>query len=308
MTTTIAAPTGPSPAKRPAPTRVRMFGVLLAVAAIGAACSLAPIPGPAPLRYRDAIFSSVGKTPDVTFGSALDQQGVVDTLKMDIYQPIGDTNPARPVIVFAHGGSFSSGDKSEGDNVDEANVFAKKGYVTASIDYRLADPGCTPPSSKCVQAILDATHDAQAAVRFFRRYASTYKVDPNRIAMAGTSAGAIVALLVGYQSDDPGTSGNPGYSSAVRGVVSLSGAAIFNGSVNHGDAPALDFHGTADPLVPYSWTQATAAAASAAGVEYDLVTWPGEGHVPYLQHRSQIQDLSGNFLYRKLDLGHASSG
>jgi acetyl esterase/lipase len=185
--------------------------------------------------------------------------------------------------------------------------MAKKGYVAASIDYRLAQPGCAPPSSKCGQAIVDATHDAQAAVRFFRRYASTYGVDPSRIAMAGTSAGAIIALLVGYQSNDPGTSGNPGFSSAVSAAVSLSGAALFNGSIDASDPPALDFHGTADPLVPYAWTQATADAAKAAGVEYNLVTWQGDGHVPYLEHRNQILDLSANFLYRKLDLAHAAT-
>lgn len=280
-------------------------GLLVALVALGAGCSLAPIPGARPLRYRDEIFTAVTRSTGVAYGQAVDQQGVNVTLRMDIYRPAGDTKLARPVIVYVHGGSFSSGSRTEGDLVDGANVFAKKGYVTASIDYRLAQPGCTPVSSKCVQAILDATHDAQAAVRFFRRYASTYHVDPTRIAVDGTSAGGIVSHLVGYQSDDPGTSGNPGYPSAVRGAVSLSGAAIFNGSVNAGDAPVLDFHGTADSLVPYSWAQSTQAAAKDAGVEYNLVTWPGEGHTPYLAHRTQIHDLTTNFLYRKLDLARA---
>lgn len=283
-----------------------MLALLAALVAMGTACSVAPIPGAAPLRYRDQIFTAVTKTTDVAYGRALDQQGVDQTLKMDVYQPVGDRLAARPAIVLVHGGSFSSGDKNEGDLVEEANLFAKKGYVTASIDYRLAQPGCTPPSSKCVQAIYDGTHDTQAAVRFFRRYASTYHVDPSRIAVDGTSAGAIISLLTGYKSDDPGTSGNPGYSSAVRAAVSLSGAAIFNDTINAGDAPALDFHGTADGLVPYSWTQNAEQAAKAAGVEYNLVTWIGDGHVPYLQHRTQIHELTTAFLYRKLDLAHAT--
>lgn len=294
------------PAGRRTARRFLAFGMVGALSLLGSACSLAAIPGPAPLRYRDAIFTQVAKTANVSYGSALDQQGVVNDLKMDIYQPVGDTNQTRPVIVFVHGGSFSSGNKDEGDLVDQANFFAMKGYVTASIDYRLAQPGCLPYGPKCVQAIFDATHDAQAAVRFFRRYAMAYKVDTGRIAIDGTSAGAIAAQLTGFQSDDPGTSGNPGYPSSVGAAVSLSGAAIFNGSVTPGDAPVLDYHGTADTAVPYSWTQSTAEAAKAAGVEYNLITWEGDGHVPYVKHRSEILDLTTNFLYRKLDLGRAS--
>ena len=305
MATTISNGAAKGPSGRRTARRLLVLCMVGALTLVGAACSLAPIPGDAPLRYRDAIFATVTKTSDVSYGSALDQQGVINDLKMDIYQPDSDTNTARPVIVFVHGGGFSSGDKSEGDLVDQSNFFAMKGYVTASIDYRLAQPGCLPYSSKCVQAIFDATHDAQAAVRFFRRYASLYKVDTSRIAVDGTSAGGITAQLTGFQSDDPGTSGNPGYPSTVSAAVSLSGAGIFNNSVTAGDAPVLDFHGTADTAVPYSWSQATADAAKAAGVEYNLITWEGDGHVPYVEHRSEILDLTTNFLYRKLDLGRA---
>jgi predicted esterase len=112
-----------------------------------------------------------------------------------------------------------------------------------------------------VTAINQAREDAQAAVRFFRRRAGTYGVDPTRIAIGGTSAGAITALNVGYKPDHPGASGNPGYSSAVGGALSLSGAVIFTGEVGPGDAPALLFHGTQDPLVPYPWAQDTVEAA-----------------------------------------------
>ena len=52
-------------------------------------------------------------------------------------------------------------------------------------------------------------------MRFLRKNATTYKIDPDRIAIGGSSAGAITALQVGANSEDPGTSGNPGFSSAV---------------------------------------------------------------------------------------------
>jgi len=138
-----------------------------------------------------------------------------------------------------------------------------------------------------------------------RKNAATYGVDLNRIAIAGTSAGAITALNVAYNGDTPSPGPHPGTSSRVRAAVSLSGAALPWTDANAGDAPALLFHGTADGLVPYDWAQSTVDAASAAGLVAYLVTWPGEGHVPYVAHRQQILDLTTNFLYWMLDLAHA---
>jgi dipeptidyl aminopeptidase/acylaminoacyl peptidase len=280
--------------------------VALCIAFVTAGCNLITPPGPAPLRYRDAVFTNVTKISNVTYGSAVDQQGQTITLKLDVYSPTNDPVTSRPAIVWVHGGSFSSGDKSSAELVDEANTFAKKGYVNVSINYRLWPGGCSAggPTANCVQAIIDAMHDAQAAVRFLRANAATYGVDSDRIAIGGTSAGAITALNVGYNPDDVGTSGNPGPSSAVKGAVSLSGAKIL-GRAGPGDASSLLFHGTADPLVPYQWAVNTANEAHGAGLSAFLTTWEGEGHVPYTQHRTQILDETRNFLYFELDLAHA---
>jgi acetyl esterase/lipase len=278
----------------------------LALAATGCLPYLKP-PGAAPLRYRDAVFSTVTKTSDITYGSAVDQQGQTETLKLDLYEPKGDSETSRPAIVWVHGGSFSSGNKTSPELVDEANTFAKKGYVNVSIDYRLSPDGCSAaaPTASCVQSIIDATHDAQAAVRFLRAEAATYGVDVHRIAVGGTSAGAIVAMDVAYNPDDPGTSGNPGFSSAVGAGVALSGAKIL-GSAGAGDAPTLLFHGTADPLVPYQWAENTVKEAHKAGLASFLTTWPGAGHVPYVEHRTEILNETRNFLYWELDLTHAA--
>jgi acetyl esterase/lipase len=283
--------------------------VTLCVALVTTGCYLVTPPGPAPLRYRDAVFANVTKTSNVTYGSAVDQQGQTVTLKLDVYSPTGDTVTSRPAIVWVHGGSFSGGDKSSPELVDESNVFAMKGYVNVSINYRLSPSGCSAsaPSGSCVQAIIDAQHDAQAAVRFLRANAATYGVDTNRIAIGGTSAGAITALNVGYNPDDPGNSGNPGQSSAVRGAVSLSGAKIL-GAAGPGDSSSLLFHGTADPLVPYQWAVNTINEARGAGLTAYLTTWEGAGHVPYTAHRIEILNQTRNFLYWELDLAHAPQG
>jgi acetyl esterase/lipase len=205
-----------------------------------------------------------------------------------------------------HGGGFSGGDKTSGELVDESNVFSKKGYVNVSIDYRLLAAGCSAggPTSGCLTAITDAQHDAQAAVRFLRKNAATYRVDPDRIAIGGSSAGAITALQVGANSEDPGVSGNPGFSSAVKGAVALSGAKLLGPAMSAGDAAELMFHGTNDNLVPYQWAVNTQNEAKAAGLLSYLTTYQGEGHVPY-NHRDEILLQTSNFLYGVLDLANA---
>jgi len=265
-------------------------------------CGLQFIPpsGDAPLRYRDAVFGAVTTTSNVTYGSAMNMSGQTITLLLDLYEPTGDTVTQRPAIVWVHGGSFAFGDKTSGELVDEANTFAMKGYVNASITYRLEPGGCTGsvPISVCITAIGEALEDAQNAVRFLRTNAATYGIDPNRIAIGGSSAGAITALHVGFRStEDP--------DAAVGAAVSLSGASLVV-TIDSGDAPSLLFHGTADTIVPYQWAVNTNNLALAAGLDSFLTSWPGAGHVPYLQHRTEILDQTTNFLYWELDLTNAA--
>ncbi len=256
-------------------------------------------PGNAPMRYRDPVFTSVSVKSNVTYGAAVNLSGQTVTLQFDMYQPSGDTVTQRPAIVWVHGGSFCCGDKTSPEIVDEANNFAKRGYFNVSINYRLESPGCSGTFSNCIAAIKEATADAQTAVEWVRSHARRYHVDPERIAIAGTSAGAIAALNVGYS-----TSETP--AARVRAAVSLSGAQIAVGTISAGDAPALDFHGTADPLVPYQWAVNTITAAKAAGLDAYLVTWDGAGHVPYAQFHDQIIDMTTNFLWWEMDLKHAA--
>jgi acetyl esterase/lipase len=282
----------------------------ITLTAAGCTIQFVPPAGPAPLRYRDQIFTDVTKTSDITYGTAVDSTGTTEDLKLDVYQPTGDRVDERPAIIWVHGGSFATGnvDKTSPELVDESNVFSEKGYVNFSIDYRLDPVGCSAaaPTSNCVTAIFNAWHDAQAAVRFVRKNASSYGVDPNRIAIGGTSAGAIVALDVGYGREDIGTGeSNLGVSSAVGAAVSLSGACI-GPTIDKNDSPALLFHGTADTTVPYAWAQNTVKNAQAVGLLALLTSWPGDGHVPYTKHRQEILDQTTNFLYAELDLAHAA--
>ncbi|MFN5885191.1 MAG: alpha/beta hydrolase [Bacteroidota bacterium] len=87
-------------------------------------------------RFRDSVFASIKVDSNVAYGTNNTFLGVPQNLVMDIYQPEGDTANSRPVIVIAHGGSFINGDRRLPDVVHLCKQFAKRGYVTASIQYR----------------------------------------------------------------------------------------------------------------------------------------------------------------------------
>jgi dienelactone hydrolase len=285
----------------------RLVAALLAVALM-AGCTVPRPVGDEPLRYRDQVFTDVTVTTNIAYGSAPDAEGNPVTLRLDLYRPSGDPLISRPALVWVHGGGFSAGDKGNVVPVDAANTFARLGYVVVSINYRLLGSGCVqnPSSNACLVAALEAKHDAQAAVRWLRANAATYGVDPARIGMGGESAGGITSALVGMYSEDVGTSGNPGFSSKIGGFVSVSGGLPNGVFASSDDAWGLLFHGTADGIVPYQWSNATFAELLEAGVPAWVQYQQGAGHVPWAQYRTLYLEQASWFLYHALDLAHAT--
>lgn len=219
-------------------------------------------------RYDTEIFTNVTVISDKTYGSNLDLNGNTVILKMDIYQPAGDTATQRPLIIFAHGGSFTGGDKADTFNTNFSTRFAKRGYVVASINYRL---GVALPISQAnmQKAIWRAVQDMKAAVRFFRKdnaTANNFKIDPAFVFTAGISAGSFIALNYAYldqSSEIPsaidtnqlggleGNSGNLGYSSAINAIINLSGGISDTLWMRPGDEPMVSAHGDQDSTIPY---------------------------------------------------------
>jgi predicted esterase len=313
MTETSARHAGT--AQAPGRTRLSRALAALAVAVAGAvvlsgcfAVTVDPPTGAAALRYRDAVFSNSTVASDLVYGSAPDLNNNPVTLKLDLYQPAGDTATQRPALVFVHGGGFSGGDKTSVPSSILAPYFATRGYVAVSINYRLLAPGgCSGAggvTTECYNAAFAAVHDAQAAVRWLRANATTYKIDTNRIGIGGDSAGAITATGVAVLASQPGSSGNPNYPSNVRAFMSLSGGVPGAAFVDSNSAPGILFSGTADPIVPYQWSMDTALALDKAGVKAVLETFTGAGHVPW-QFASTIETQTSNFFYKYLDAAHA---
>jgi acetyl esterase/lipase len=241
--------------------------------------------GKAPLRYRDAVFARVSVQRDIGYSG---DQG------LDLYTPAGDRSRDRPAVVWIHGGGFRAGSKANRNVVELAAAFAQRGYVAASINYRLLAQGVacggTPtPVPQCAGAALAAKEDAQAAVDWLRAHARGLRIDPRRIAVGGTSAGAVTSLLL---AADP--------ASQVGAAVSISGF-LPGGSFTRADAPTLFFQGTDDRTISYTGAKATADAMARAGVPVVFEALRGAGHVPW-QYRSRFITHSAYFLFEELGL------
>lgn len=226
------------------------------------------------MRYRHAVFNQVSVQHDVQYGSA--PQWVwpywnVD-LRMDVYQPVDDVVTNRPLIIFAHAGGFLNGARNVDNMIAICDSFAKKGYVTASLDYR---KGFNPLDGESAErAVYRGIQDGKAAVRYFKENASVYGIDTNYIYFGGMSAGGFMALHVAYMDEESerpastyggGTvndlgcldcSGNSfGHTSKVRAVLNYWGAIQDTVNIVPGDVPILQMHGTDDPTVPFEYGQ-----------------------------------------------------
>jgi acetyl esterase/lipase len=242
-------------------------------------------------RYVDLVFASVSTTHDVTYATAPDlRTGAAMALDLDVYEPVGDALEVRPVIVWIHGGGFKGGDKDTRTIVSTASAYARRGYVTIGIDYRL-DPGnrcqeiqdgtVTDPKeiARCGRAIRAAQHDAQAAVRWARANAGAYGLDPDRVAVAGFSAGAITAVNVAQRSDDPGTVGDHlDEPSTVDVALAASGCNPDAArSIDAQDAPISILASELDQAVDFACVVDTADRSEAAGVATERLFHLGEG-------------------------------
>ena len=214
-------------------------------------------------RYEAEIFSGVSVESDIRYGQSVRDDGSVQHLMLDVYAPDGDTAVSRPIVIFIHGGGFKNNDKVGKFSSLMCRGLAKRGYVASSINYRLGSALAT--DEDYFRALYRAVQDAKAAVRFFRKHAADYRIDTSRIFVMGSSAGAKTAMHMAYldQNEVPsfldtaalgaleGTSGNPGYSSRVHGVVNCWGAMREYRWIQPGDVPVYNVYGTADMLVPH---------------------------------------------------------
>lgn len=283
-------------------------------------------------RFRSNVFAQVSVTSNVQYGS---NPNGTPNLLMDVYEPQGDTLSRRPLIIFAHGGSFISGSK-ETDNaiVDLCNRFARMGYVTASINYTLGFDAFPPNPESAARTVVRSVHEMKAAVRYFRKDAATvnqFRIDPDNVFVGGSSAGAFIALHLAYvdqPSEIPagvdttglngleGICGNPGYPSDAKIVINLCGALGDTAWMRGNTTPVVSVHGTNDNVVPYGsaiinflgtfpvmevdGSASIYEQAQKLGIHSALLTFNGDGHVPYQTNTAKMNQTAAfvrDFIY-----------
>ncbi|MEQ6119453.1 alpha/beta hydrolase [Reichenbachiella sp. MALMAid0571] len=223
----------------------------------------------------------------------------IDTisLQLDIYKAKKQQEPA-PVMIFIHGGAWKSGKRS--DYLSYLIDYARKGYVTVTVSYRLAKVAKFPA----------AVQDVNCAVQWVRDHAHEYNIDADKMVLIGGSAGGHLSMMAGYAEDEPMF--NEGCyaqnSAKVKAVINLYGVADlttpeskirkeplnFIGAkydekpemykmasprffITSDDPPTLTFHGTIDSIVPVSQSDSLDIWLKKAGVPHDyhrLKGWP----------------------------------
>lgn len=209
--------------------------------------------------------------------------------RVDVYAPAAGAGPF-PVLVFFYGGGWNSGYRAGYAFV--ARAFAARGFVVVVPDYRLVPQVRFP-------AFID---DGAVAIRWTVDHVAAYGGDPKRIAIAGHSAGAHIAMMLAL---DPSYLERAGAAGSVRAVVGLAGPydflpfdqpsaiAAFGRAPDpaltqpihfaRADAPpALLLTGDADDIVRPRNSVALAAALRAKGAQVETKTYPGVGHIGLL--------------------------
>ena len=227
-------------------------------------------------------------------------------LLLDLYLPATEADPA-PLVVFMHGGGWLRGDRSMVSpsfaswRPGPLARLAAAGFAVASVDYRLSGEARFPAQLE----------DVSAAVEWLTGQAAVYAFDPGRIVLWGESAGAHLAALLGLRSTGPQVRGvvdwyGPADLAALDEQVGAAGAltddpldtrearllgapvaevpelARAASPISHvraGAPPFLIAHGTADRAVPFSQSEALAAALAEAGVEVRFEAVDGADHM-----------------------------
>lgn len=201
--------------------------------------------------YREADFYDAHSLPDYGAQSPVTREAFA----YDFFPATADASSPAPLLVWVHGGAWRFGTNQalrytilrtpagEQPNTQALmrTAFQQAGWAVASINYRYSHQALFP----------GALHDVKEAVRFFRANAHEFGIDPQRIAVAGGSAGGHLSMLVAHTGD------------------SAAGNSVFGDSAN---APKHDeyFEGRAASAYP-SHSSQVAAGASFYGVS-DLRT------------------------------------
>jgi len=269
--------------------------IMLLAAAAPSVADSAPPAQPAPaqpaapptptLNPSTSVDNGIKTSSDIAYTSDNDYYR-----SLNVYQPATQPKIAPPLMVLIHGGGWGAGDKK--DFWWTAQEFVRRGYVAASLSYRLTG----------LKGMPIPIYDCKSAIRFLRAHAAEYGFNPNIIIVGGHSAGGHLAEFLaasnGVKNFDQGEYLN--VSSDVQAAYPMAGIANLIAYVSHGaaqgpdaakwenaspvhwiskmSAPMFICHGGDDNLVPLSQPNELKAALDKAGIPNVLTIFPGEKH------------------------------
>lgn len=242
-------------------------------------------------------------------------------LKMDIYSSDSSSVSAQPCLLFVFGGGFKEGTRDAALYTDYFLYFANKGFKVVSIDYRLGMKGQKAPgifnNKPLQQAIAMAVEDVYSATNYLLQHADELNIDPSKIIISGSSAGAMTVLQADYEKCDHRKTAKvlpDGFRYA--GVIAFAGSVFSKeGTPSYETAPAptLFFHGSKDKLVPYNkirflklgvfGSKSLTKRFKEQGYPYTFYTIEDIGHdvavYPMKEFLSEIEQFIRNFVFDK---------
>ena len=214
-------------------------------------------------RYVDPVFDSISSK---TFTYTIKDK---DTLKLDLYEPINDTIRNRPLFVILYGGGFTKGQRNDSSLVYFAENITKKGFVVASIDYRLVKNkpiNCSYPSNDKLMAFSNAAEDLLDALKYLVDNKNIFLIDDSKIVLFGVSAGAETALNIVYNRDFVITNTELYKNIKPAAVISLSGSVLKSELITKDNSiPSVLYHGVDDKVVPYNTSSHQSCQPTAPG-------------------------------------------
>lgn len=247
-------------------------------------------------RYLTDDYAQLDSVIGGVYGTASDYQNITQNLLFDFYEPAHDNITNRPLIIYLHGGGFTSGIRTYPSVKLLCRRMAQKGYAVANIDYRL-DPNFSLYNSLGNRrAMTDAMHDAKQAIRYFKANAATYKIDTSLVFIGGESAGAITSMMASYvdkqnemdvypmaNPDNPiGSTSNADVSNSVKGTLCLCGMILDTMAMELPTDPTILWvHGTNDDFIPVSLAFNVLLRASHIGLPVAAKPYQGATHCPW---------------------------
>ena len=214
-----------------------------------------------PVLYKDFIFSKINIDKDLTYFPERPSTTKARDYRFDFYQASEDNSLARPLIIWMHGGGFKFGSKRAKGIRSWTRSFAQRGYACAGINYRLSKKNPIRNFKALVKGCYEASQDVKQAVGYFKKNHSQYRIDTNKIILAGNSAGAIIALQAVYGTDsgllallnDEAFDKPSGVERRVNiaGIINFWGAMFNTNWLMNAKVPIVSAHGDRDRIVAY---------------------------------------------------------